>query len=170
MKITEHFDSPEFTVSAQFPELAKDIVLLENDLLKIFYICSCILEPARSLYNEKIPVLSGKRSPVLNEAVKGAEHSDHLFYGESCAVDWTMKRRRKLLKVYGWIYTHCFYSVGEAILYLNKGWDPRFIHLSLPTRKHHSEFCFDYNRGEVFDLIDKLPGTLYIDIFTKEVS
>ena len=169
MKITEHFDSEEFRVSAQFPELARDIILLENDLLKIFYICSGILESARGPYNEPFPVLSGKRTSVLNEAVDGVEHSDHLL-DRSCAVDFTMRRRQKLPKVYGWIYTHCYYSVGEMILYFDKKWKPRFIHVSLPTPKHHLEFYFDYNKGEDFDIIDKHLGDGSIIIYTAPIK
>jgi len=169
MKITEHFEDWEFRVSSDYPELAKEIELLWDDLLKLWYISSCILELARSLYEEPFIVTSGKRTAELNSAIHGAEQSDHLFLDRSCAVDFAMRRKQKLLKVYGWIHTHCHYSVGEMILYLDKRWKPRFIHVSLPTKKHHSEFYFDYNRGENFDLIDKLPGTIYIDIFTKEV-
>lgn len=170
MKITEHFEEKEFKVSAEYPDLAKEIELWQPDLVKLFYICSSILEPARELYNKPFLVTSGKRTPRLNSAIGGAEHSDHLFFDESCAVDFTMKRKKSLLKVYGWIFTHCRYSVGELILYLNKGWHPRFIHVSLPTERHHSEFYFDYNRGEKFEVVGKLPVPVYIDIFTKEVT
>ncbi len=170
MKITEYFEDWEFKVSSDYPELARKIFLHGIDLLKLFYICSSILEPARSLYNERFIVTSGKRTVELNSAVNGAEQSDHLFLGRSCAVDFTMRRKQKLPKVYGWIYTHCRYSVGEMILYLDKRWKPRFIHVSLPTKKHHSEFYFDYNKGEDFDDIAKLSGMSYIEIFTKEVS
>jgi len=169
MKITKYFSESEFKVSAEYPDLAKEIDLFWPDLVKLFYMCSCILELPRGFYKEPFLITSGKRSPELNFAVGGAKLSDHLFFELSCAVDFTMRDKNKLFKVYSWIYTHCHYSVGELILYFDRKWKPHFIHVSLPTEKHHSEFYFDYNRGENFDLIDKLPGTIYIDIFTKEV-
>lgn len=178
VRITEHFFAHEFTVSKKHPELARKIPLDGVDILKVFYLCSSILEPARALDNEpgkaldnrRLTILSGKRSQELNVAIEGEEESDHLFEGFSCAADFTTYYRRdrdKLFRIYGFIWEHCSYSVGEIILYLTKAWKPIFVHVSLPTRKHHQRFLFDYNKGEEFGPIRSLPDSIYMQIFLE---
>lgn len=176
MRITEHFLAHEFTVSKKRPDLARKIVLDGIDILKIFYLCNSILEPARAIDNKRLTMLSGKRSPELNKAIKGADNSDHLFKDFSCAGDFTTYYRRdrdKLFGIYYFISEQCSYSVGEVILYLTKAWKPIFIHISLPTQKHYQEFLFDYNGGEEFGPIDSLPDSvtlqLYLDSSKKKV-
>ena len=51
---------------------------------KLRHLCEYILQPLRDAYDKPIIVSSGYRSEVLNRAVGGSPHSDHLF---GCAAD-----------------------------------------------------------------------------------
>jgi len=125
---------------------------------------SIILEPIRDIIRKPIIILSGKRTPLLNEAVRGAENSDHLFKGFSCAADFYTKDRKKLYKIFRHLLWDFNYAVGEAILYFTEDWNPRFIHLSLPTPKHHHDFFYDYNNGQEFKHLVDLPEEVYVAI------
>lgn len=76
-------------MSADYPELARKIILTPKDKAKIFFICVHFLQPLRDDTDNKVTVLSGKRNKALNYAVGGELYSDHLFRGfYSCAVDF----------------------------------------------------------------------------------
>lgn len=132
MKITDNFSYSEFLVSDSFPELAAKIELTELDKLKLFYMCKIHLQPIRDYFGPVV-ILSGKRSPELNTKVGGSPTSDHLYLGESCAVDFTLPKV-EVEVVFNYI---CLNSdaFGQCIYYP----DQNFIHLSLPTRKHQGE-------------------------------
>jgi len=171
VKITEHFDDSEFKVSEDYPELAKKICLNETDRVKLFYICRSILEPAREVDTDDgqpIWILSGKRTPELNKAVGGATNSDHLFLNKSCAVDFTMDHKDTLHRVYSWIRDECSFLVGEMIIYFDKKWIPRFIHISLPTKEHWGDLWYDYNQGERFESEMRLPVYIYMDMMRRK--
>lgn len=161
MQLTEHFKLEDFAVSHDYPELAKKIKFSKEDITKLFYICQGILEPAREVQDKPIIITSGKRTLELNKAVGGAPHSDHLFRKYSCAVDFTTKEEEELFDIYYFIYNHYYYFVGELIIYFNKVWVPRFLHLSLPTLKHHHQFFYDYDYGKEFEPIYDAPNGIY---------
>lgn len=88
-KLTEHFTLQEMTASASHPEIYNVPPLDKVDDIK--HVCEW-LEDLRLLYNRRYgdtteqPILinSGYRSPLLNRAVGGAPHSNHL---DGCAAD-----------------------------------------------------------------------------------
>lgn len=164
MKLTNDFSLEEFRVSKEYPFLAAKIDFTKEDIVKLFYL-STILQRERNIYG-RIDILSGKRSDELNEKVEGAKNSDHLFKGYSCASDFAPKVfLEQLFPIYKDIFDEYHYSIGEAIFYFDKVWQPRFIHLSLPTEKHLSEFYYDYNYGEEFKTLKGLPAQVYAKIF-----
>ena len=83
------FQYTEFTVSREYPEVAKKIILtpVERQRLKLW--CEGCGDPWR-LAHPKIPIyiLNGKRSPELNDLVGGSPSSTHI---DAAAVDFTCK-------------------------------------------------------------------------------
>ncbi len=168
MRLTKNFKSGEFTVSRDYPELAKKIKLSETDTMKLFYICSVVLQPARNEFPEdEFNVNSGKRIIELNTLVGGWKNSDHLFRGFSCAVDFAVEDRDKLFGIYNFIHENCRFSIGECILYFDETWQPIFIHVSLPTKRYWQRFLYDCNYGQMFGPIRDLPDWVMEEIFKK---
>ena len=144
MQLTKNFNLSEFAVSADHPHLASIITFSETDKIKLFYLCKLIMQPIRDWLVVPIKILSGKRTCELNNAVDGAFNSDHLFEFCSVACDFTLPfpeysmerifeeiksgtpgaNRHKNIKPF-----------GQLIYYPKKN----FIHVSLPTPKHHGE-------------------------------
>ncbi|MBA7544908.1 hypothetical protein ES705_37269 [subsurface metagenome] len=58
--------------------------------------------------------------------------------------------------------------MGEVILYFDKDWQPRFIHLSLPTKRYQSRLFYDYSYGKEFKVIRDVPDWVWVKIFAKE--
>jgi len=169
IQITKNFKLPEFAVSSQYPELAKAIRFSQIDVVKVFYLCSGMLQPGRNIIRAKIFVRSGKRTIPLNVNVNGAERSDHLYQGFSCAADIQTEDRKKLFLLYRFFSKECFFLVGEVILYFTEDWTPRFIHLSLPTKRHQSELFYDYDDGKEFKVIREVPDLVWVNIFGKNI-
>lgn len=137
-----HFKYSEWIISNQYPALADKIKLSDCDRIKIFYIAQ-ILETVREKCGGiPIRITSGKRSSELNKAIGGAKNSDHLFTDEKCATDFILARDGYLLWYVFQILHYSRYAIGQVIIYLygQNIWWPRFIHLSLPSRKHTGEF------------------------------
>lgn len=134
MQLTRNFFLSEFAVSANHPELAAQIKFSEAEEIKAYLLCATILQPVRDRYGA-VRILSGKRSPELNEIVGGAAHSDHLFEFVSAAVDFTLLRPELVKYCVQWIQTMMPYGFGQLIYYPDK----HFVHVSLPTPKHQGE-------------------------------
>ena len=88
-KLTPHFTLGEMTASKSYPKIYNVPPLDKVDNLR--HVCEW-LEDLRKAYNSRYgdgtetPILinSGYRSPMLNRAVGGAQHSNHL---DGCAAD-----------------------------------------------------------------------------------
>lgn len=134
MKLTNNFTLSEFAVSRDFPELAAQIKFSPLDKYKLYLMCRMLLQPIRDQYGQSLIVLSGKRSDELNAAIPGSITSDHLFRFESCAVDFTIEHiiMEDCFKLIRQEFLPCF---GQLIYYPHQN----FIHISLPTPKHHGE-------------------------------
>lgn len=131
MLLTQNFNLGEFKVSKDFPSLAAKTTFTDLDKVKLYYICATILQPLRDLFGQVV-ILSGKRSSALNTAAKGSNLSDHLFRFVSCATDFTCAN---VHGAYLYASLNFFQSFGQLIYYP----EDNFIHVSLPTPKHHSE-------------------------------
>lgn len=136
MQLTKNFRSGEFLVSSSYPELIKDVVLTSEDIIKVYFLCVYILQPARTFVNELFNLTSGKRSPELNKAIhKGEEKpSLHLYRDFDCAVDFTSVAAGA---AYNYIRTQC--TFGEIILYLTEKEEPWWVHVSLPNQANYGQ-------------------------------
>lgn len=132
--LSKNFMLSEFAVSADHPELAAKITLNEADEIKLFQLCATILQPVRDVFSST-KIISGKRNGELNVAVEGSKNSDHIYWSVHCAVDFTLPQGGNVSACYNWIKETMPYAFGQLILYRNRG----FIHVSLPTYKHHYE-------------------------------
>ena len=131
--LTKNFSKHEFIVSADHPELLT-FDLSETDEVKAYYLSRLFLQPLRDKYG-RVDILSGKRSPELNAAIPGSsKRSDHLYEGNSAAVDFTTPNE-DVGRVSN--YASCVFRLafGQMIYYP----DENFIHVSLPTERHHCE-------------------------------
>lgn len=137
-QLTKNFRTEEFFVSADYPELVDHINRTPLDLIKMFYLSRIFLQPIRDKFGP-VAILSGKRSIQLNDAVGGADNSDHLYESFSAAVDFTTPNS-VLLASYDFIKDFRAGSYGQLILYINHN----FIHLSLPSKKHINEYWIEH--------------------------
>jgi len=82
-------------VSKSFPNLVEKQEPTKLHVYKFFWLANLFLQPIRDAVNAGAPpgtdipvrIESGWRSDELNEAVGGVKNSDHLYYGNSAAVD-----------------------------------------------------------------------------------
>lgn len=141
MGLTKNFSLPEFAVSADHPHLASLITFSETDKIKLFSLCILNLQPVRDWLSASVKILSGKRNPELNATIGGVDHSDHLFEFVSAACDFTVPgydMERVWLWMQGTNRPKNRQPFGQLIFYPSKN----FVHVSLPTPKHHGEvFC-----------------------------
>jgi len=121
----------------------------QEDRHKIFYLCKMYLEPARDMIEKSIWISSGKRTLRWNQKWGGSENSDHLFREECAAVDffplvWLPEGREAGLR-YRSELIFTIRSIlsggkfGQLILYIDQNANARFIHISLPSRRHYKE-------------------------------
>jgi len=137
-QITKNFKLAEFAVSEGYPHLANRIVFSELDKIKLFYMCALILQPVRDWLSIPVKILSGKRTPELNDVVGGAPNSDHLFKYASIACDFTVPGY-DMERVWHWMQgtniPKKHQSFGQLIFYPSKN----FIPVSFVAPKHHGE-------------------------------
>lgn len=87
MKLTPHFDSDEFLVSKDYPELAETMTLSPVELERVGCFYAYILEPLRRVSGGGIVITNGKRSPELNRKVGGHPNSHHMMKEDHIAAD-----------------------------------------------------------------------------------
>lgn len=137
--LTKDFSLNEFRVSSRFPDLAAEVPLLPIDELKCYLLCTLVLQPVRDRSKEPIEITSGKRSQVLNKAVKGVPSSAHRFRGFDAACDWRFKDQNseRLKSVFLWLYQERRFCYGEMILYLGADHHTAIdIHVTLPGKEN----------------------------------
>jgi hypothetical protein len=77
MKLTEHFDLSEFTVSQEAVRSGIDNTPTEAIIGRLVLLCLNVLEPIRDLVDAPLIISSGYRSPELNKLIGGSESSQH---------------------------------------------------------------------------------------------
>lgn len=122
IQLTENFALAEFAVSREFPALAEAIGFSDVEVERLRFACGAYLQPLRNEFG-KVVVTSGKRTPELNAAVGGHPRSDHLFRGDSGAVDFVVPGVEPV-QAARWLRRH---TVSKLLIVYST-----FVHLSLP--------------------------------------
>ena len=132
-RLTPHFSLTEFCRSTSFPYLSISLRNVSEVVReRIRLLCEFVLEPLRR-HLDDLPIIihSGLRSPELNRAVDGSLTSDHLFRGNSGAVDFHVKNIFTLRVVNA--IANLNPSFAYLIAYLNfPNNEGEFIHFSMP--------------------------------------
>jgi uncharacterized protein YcbK (DUF882 family) len=136
-KLSKNFRLDEFAVSKTYPELAEKIEFSYTDVLALELLAHKLLQPIRDKFGP-LEILSGKRSPELNDAVGGSKMSDHL---ESAAADITPKLF-EAKHIFRWVVEDNPLPYRQSIYYPSQ----KFVHLSinLPWREvKHKAYIFE---------------------------
>jgi uncharacterized protein YcbK (DUF882 family) len=123
-KLSQDFTLNEFTVSESYPDLAKKIEPTDLQIMTLQVLCCGILQPIRREYGVT-KILSGLRSPELNEAIGGFHKSDHLH---GAAADISILSFNPV-HIYQWIVQASGLPYRQVIYYPKK----HFVHVSINT-------------------------------------
>ena len=146
IQISPHFNLQEYAVSREFPHLIQNSgFFTEKDIRKIHGFCWYVGEPLREHFDPEgkkggVRVSSGKRPKALNDAVGGSSTSDHLYIGESGAVDIVVAAAHTI-KVGQWIIENCL--VKKVIVYPERG----FTHVSFVDDLSQTKQFFCYRKA-----------------------
>lgn len=84
MNLSLNFTLEELCASSTAKRLGIENVPPQNVVINLRALCRNVLQPLRKAWGSPIIVTSGYRCKRLNDAVKGASNSDHLY---GCAAD-----------------------------------------------------------------------------------
>lgn len=102
-----------------------------RDILNLHTLCENILEPTRKRFNVPFYVNSGYRSSYSNKQVGGVANSLHT---QGCAVDFTVSDKALLYDIFNYIKDNNEFD--ELILYKDRNYKPRFIHIGYIPLSH----------------------------------
>ena len=129
MRLTRNFNTEEFLVSRDFPELAEKLRPTPIHVNNLYWLAAVVLQPARDILNMRhedvVDIESGYRDPKLNAAVGGWPTSLHM---EAKACDPRTDPIEYLEEFYDILLEHFYYSWIQAILYRGKN----VAHVALP--------------------------------------
>jgi hypothetical protein len=130
MKLAKHFRLEEFTYSKTAEELNIENIPGEQEINNLRILSITILEPIREVYGQPMIISSGYRTKLLNEALNGAENSQHL-YGEAADIrQKTKEENKRLFNIICEMIKRKEIVVGQLINEKNYSW----IHISLPGK------------------------------------
>jgi len=138
MELTKNFHSSEYFVSKQYPELARAINQIKYlDVIQLH--AESIMQPIRDHFSKyPMTIISGVRSPRLNQEIGGSNDSDHLY---GCAADFTSKNLYEM-------YLFCIYSKipYRQIIYYPK---QKFVHISnnIPGKTYKNDTLVKTSTG-----------------------
>lgn len=130
-QLTQNFSLEEFAVSGSHPDLV--VPVPPQYLPHVRLLAESCLQPIRNLWSQPMKVLSGYRSPELNEAVNGSPTSQHM---KAEAADIQTDRIRDF-------YAMLFredprFPAGQVIGYPSRG----FVHIATPSLQYPSPAFF----------------------------
>ena len=132
MNVTENFTLEELYKSSTAEKLKINNTPNEEVKNSLILLATKVLQPLRVAFGKPITVTSGYRSPLLNQAVRGAKTSQHLK-GE--AADLKCSDNKKLFETSKKLIEEKKIEVGQLIDEYNYSW----VHISLPNLKHKNE-------------------------------
>ena len=100
MRLSEHFDLSEFTVSQEAVRKGIDNTPSGLIINRLRFLCEKVLEPIRDLADKPLSITSGYRSPDLNKSIGGSTTSQHCL-GEAAdfhAQGYTTEELFQLIK------------------------------------------------------------------------
>ena len=108
-----------------------------NAYVLIRQMACTLLQPLRTAMERPVEITSGYRTPQINKAVGGSDHSQHLvceavdivFRNEDGSVDMPA-----LAAAQTWLREHCFHGVGLSLIH------HQHMHLSVPDGFRQSLF------------------------------
>lgn len=84
-KLSPHFSLEEMTFSLAAVSKGIENTPTAMQIARLESLCDNILEPIRQRFNSPVIIMSGFRSPALNEAIGGAASSQHML-GEAADI------------------------------------------------------------------------------------
>ena len=106
-------------------------------------LCRTLLQPIRDHFARPLVIHSGFRSPLLNESIGGAQHSQHCRFE---AADFHVPGV-DMVEVFEWIWKESGLEWGQLILEGYQKGKPSWIHISLGAPWRSAPRC-----GEVLQM------------------
>ncbi len=123
--LSVNFSLNEFEVSASHPELVTPVPeALQPKMQQLVDAC---LQPLRTWWGRRIDILSGYRSPSLNQKVGGSPTSQHT---QAEAADFTTQGLRDLFA--GMLAGDVKIACGQVIYYPHSN----FVHVAIPGARY----------------------------------
>lgn len=134
-----------------------------SETVKCFILSRLILQPLRDCFQVPIRITRGVASEELNAAQGGVPTSDHLFKGNTAAVDFLTDEANNVVLVramYKWLMAQCSEVIkpwGQLILETDSKDVAENIHVSLPSEKHFGECLIRWGDKHVTAFEGSLP-------------
>jgi zinc D-Ala-D-Ala carboxypeptidase len=136
MKLSQHFDLSEFTISQTASRLGIDNDPPSHILPKLNTLAAGMEMVRELLGDNPISISSGYRSAAINAAVKGSQGSQHLL-GEAC--DFTCPSFGMTFDIVQAIVQSDIQYDQVIAEFGNKGW----VHISFSTRNRKQALIID---------------------------
>lgn len=146
MKLTEHFTLEEFQRSTTATKYGIDNTVPQEYYENVLALAK-LLETIRKYWDAPIIVTSGYRCPKLNEKVKGAKNSSHLY---ASAADIQCKKKEDNIKLWQLIRSLIDRKIIEVHqLIWEKGTkkNPDWMHISIQVSErpfHKNQILYIY--------------------------
>lgn len=138
-QLSKNFSLEELTYSATAVSKRIDNTPTAEVAENLSRLAKEVLQPIRDRLGRSIKVNSGYRSPKLNKAVGGAATSNHLT-GEAADIKVTSGTNAALYELIREMVNSGDLVVGQCIWEKGTSKEPRWVHISLPTKRHKNEF------------------------------
>ena len=125
MKLSEHFSLEEFERSDTAKRLGIDNTVPKGLLPNMQALCENVLEPLRQHFGEPVYISSGYRCYYLNNCVKGALKSQHM-YGEAADI-YSKQGAKRLREWYLWMVDNL---VFDQLIWETRPNGSKWIHVS----------------------------------------
>lgn len=127
MRLSEHFQLSEFTISQTAARRGINNNPNEVVVVRLKRLCELILEPARAALGA-MRISSGYRCPALNAAIGGSRTSAHML-GYAADVNPLGVSKLEFAR---WVIAHCGFD--QIILEFGTPTEPAWIHVSCDPR------------------------------------
>lgn len=133
----KYFKLKEFAVSSSYPKLAE--IPTGEIKTNIENLVDKLLDPIREYIKTPITITSGYRNEKLNNAVKGAKNSNHLYgYAADCICGNNKDDNLKI--VYAILDLNLDYD--EIIIEKGTLENPQWIHIALKPHGNRKKFLY----------------------------